>query len=275
MIDVSRIKGVTAPEWEKKGKTWDPSLQFTAALADRKYVSEVNQVLAAHGDKVAAYYLYEPLPGGFSLELQFKTKAAAEKARTMWQAFDRSADNDDDEEDFNPLEGIELEDVVPPVVFDDANTHQFLLVYNLKRIRFTLAAVSVKNWFEQAKGFLAKKKITDDDMGTLVTWRELKRAMDNDAFKTEDDQGQIAGYLSYIALASREYRMHPSFRHYTFQIFDDLSHPDVDHWGDCVDHDEENDHAFLALACDVLWPLDDLEAKHHNVLHGVEQDDED
>lgn len=98
MIDVNKIvNGVTAPEWEKKGKTWDPSLHFTAALYDKKYVSEVNQVLSAFGDQVAAYYLYEPLPGGFSLELQFSTEEAAEKARTMWYAFDRDLVDDDED----------------------------------------------------------------------------------------------------------------------------------------------------------------------------------
>src|SRR5690606_31009841 len=97
----------------------------------------------------------------------------------------------------------------------------------------------------------------------------------NGEYKTADDQAQIARYLSYIALASREYRVQPTFRHFTFQIFDDLNHPDVDDWGDFVDHDEVNKHAFLVVSSKEVWQLDDLEQAHQDFLDGVESDDED
>ncbi|MCW0236343.1 MAG: hypothetical protein OJJ21_22285 [Ferrovibrio sp.] len=244
MIDVSKIvNGVTAPEWEKKGKTWDPSLHFTAALSDKKYVSEVNQVLAAHGDKVAAFFLYEPLPGGFSLELQFATPEAAKEARTMWYAFDQDNDNED-EEDVDEVSAF----------LDEQDEIEFLIHYKEDHIRLITTLDDVDKALTHFS-----PKIQELGIGTvearLHVWQMLKGLIES-GDDSEELQISLVMCMCYLAYVDAEHHMDPSDKYFISHIYTDNAREEADEWGDFIEYDEAEDVAFVIVSVDNRSDLD-------------------
>jgi hypothetical protein len=74
-----------AEEWEGQGNDFDPELHFTGAMDDRKEVKFVQRLLDRHGSGLAAYFCYQPLPGMFSLELQFHDRQTMLACRREYQ----------------------------------------------------------------------------------------------------------------------------------------------------------------------------------------------
>jgi len=74
-----------AEAWKAQGHEFDPELHFTGASEDQKEVRFIQRLLDRYGGGLAAYYCYQPLPGMFSLELQFHDEAAMMACRLEYQ----------------------------------------------------------------------------------------------------------------------------------------------------------------------------------------------
>ncbi len=80
-------KGVPAPKFQEQGGEWEPDLHFTGSYGDNCETEVIQTVINDHLDNLVAYYLYSPLHGMYSLELQWadtpegrKTMMACRKA---------------------------------------------------------------------------------------------------------------------------------------------------------------------------------------------------
>jgi hypothetical protein len=75
----------SAEEWEAEGHNFEPELHFTGTMDHRKEVRFVQRLLDRYGSGLAAYYFSQPLPGMFSLELQFHDQKAMRACRQEYQ----------------------------------------------------------------------------------------------------------------------------------------------------------------------------------------------
>lgn len=76
-------QGVTAPEFQKQGGKWEPDLHFTGSYGANAETEAIQTVIDAHLTGLVAYYLYSPLAGHYSLELQWDK---TEEGRKTMQA---------------------------------------------------------------------------------------------------------------------------------------------------------------------------------------------
>lgn len=67
------VKAPTAQEWERENE-WDPQVHLTGQIkADKR----LQNLIDKHEQNILAHHLYSPLPGSYSLELQFKDERTA------------------------------------------------------------------------------------------------------------------------------------------------------------------------------------------------------
>lgn len=71
------INAPTAQEWEQNNE-WDPQVHLTGQIkdTDRK---RLQNLIDKHLDNILAHHLYSPLPGSYSLEMQFKDDNSAKE----------------------------------------------------------------------------------------------------------------------------------------------------------------------------------------------------
>jgi hypothetical protein len=68
------VKAPTAREWERElNNEWDPQVHLTGQIADKR----LQNLIDKHEQNILAHHLYSPLPGSYSLELQFKDEKTA------------------------------------------------------------------------------------------------------------------------------------------------------------------------------------------------------
>ncbi|WP_114943208.1 hypothetical protein [Microvirga calopogonii] len=89
---------LSASDWERSGKTFDPDLHVTSArgqAGDPEGWKATVETLQKHGLEAVAYH-YAPdfFLGGFSLEVEFSTSQTGSRAVAMWNSF-----FDEDEEE--------------------------------------------------------------------------------------------------------------------------------------------------------------------------------
>ena len=70
------IKAPTAPEWERDNE-WDPQVHLTGIFKEAG--QRLQNLIDKYSQVILAHYLYSPLPGTYSLELQFKDELTANK----------------------------------------------------------------------------------------------------------------------------------------------------------------------------------------------------
>jgi hypothetical protein len=76
----------SAPLFERQGGIWEPQAHFTGVSTDPYEIRAVQNVIDCHMRSLVAYHLYCPLPGTYSLELQWDREGRACSAIRDYEA---------------------------------------------------------------------------------------------------------------------------------------------------------------------------------------------
>ena len=71
------IKAPTAQEWEQDNE-WDPQVHLTGSTDDGE-ITAFQNLIDKNSDRILAHHLYSPLPGAYSLEIQFSDERTADE----------------------------------------------------------------------------------------------------------------------------------------------------------------------------------------------------
>jgi len=70
------VNAPTAQEWERElDNEWEPQVHLTGQIKEAN--QRLQNLIDKHSQSILAHHLYIPLPGTYSLELQFKDEKAA------------------------------------------------------------------------------------------------------------------------------------------------------------------------------------------------------
>lgn len=70
---------MSALEFERAGNEWQPQVHLTGAIETIGEIGHINFLIRNYGCDIVAHYIYCPIPGMYSVELQFfaEERAAA------------------------------------------------------------------------------------------------------------------------------------------------------------------------------------------------------
>ncbi len=84
---------VSAPSWEKQGKTWSPEVNLTGDLRQGREIAFINSLLLKYGDQIVACYQQQPWGAMFCLELQFfGSPEGSEQAQSFLREYEGGFD---------------------------------------------------------------------------------------------------------------------------------------------------------------------------------------